>query len=348
MQPVNLAEKNIEETPVYGGAVHSNYGEAIRHGFEYLLSHHPEVFIIGQGVWSPWYVGSTMTDLDKKFGKERVIDCPVSEAATTGMAVGAGLCGYKTIMIHPRIDFMILACDAMVNQAAKWGHMLGGQDHPNVTIRGIVNRGGEQGAQHSQALHSWFSHIPGLRVVMPATAQDARDLLIASVLCPDPVLFIDDRWLYDIADDLPAVDESKLDLRDIKPQILREGDDITIVAASYSVQLAMEAAAELAKEGKQAEVIDLRILNPLDMSDVIKSVRKTGRLLAVDGSWKNCGLAGEIIASCSEALAPSDWKATPQRITLPEAPAPTSKVLEDIYYPDKDMVSAAARRILEV
>jgi pyruvate/2-oxoglutarate/acetoin dehydrogenase E1 component len=338
MQNAKVIDQQNDNKELYGQAVRSNYGEAIRHGFEYLLSHHPEVFVIGQGVWSPWYVGSSMTDLDKKFGKERVIDCPVSEAATTGMAVGAGLCGYKTIMIHPRIDFMILACDAMVNQAAKWGHMLGGQDFPNVTIRGIVNRGGEQGAQHSQALHSWFSHIPGLRVVMPATAQDARDLLIAATLCPDPVLYIDDRWCYDAEADLPAVDESKLDLRDIKPQILQEGSDITIVGASYSTKLSLDAAEELQAQGISAEVVDLRVLNPLDMSDVIASVKKTGRLLAVDGSWKTCGLAGEIIAGCSEALNPSDWKAAPQRITLPDAPAPTSKVLEEIYYPDKDMV----------
>lgn len=346
MQHAN-ALKN-EENRQYGHAVRSNYGEAIRHGFEYLLEAHPEVFVIGQGVWSPWYVGSSMTDLDKKFGKERVIDCPVSEAATTGMAVGAGLCGYKTIMIHPRIDFMILACDAIVNQAAKWGHMLGGQDFPNVTIRGIVNRGGEQGAQHSQALHSWFSHIPGLRVVMPATAQDARDLLIAATLCPDPVLYIDDRWCYDIEEDLPEVDESKLDLRDMGPEIRCEGNDITIVAASYSVKLALDAAAELSKQGKEAEIIDIRVLNPLDYSKITQSVQKTGRLLVVDGSWKTCGLGGEIIAGVCESVDPSALKTKPQRITLPEAPAPTSKALEDIYYPDAACVLAAANKMLGI
>jgi pyruvate dehydrogenase E1 component beta subunit len=346
MQPANAVKP--QETQQYGQAVRSNYGEAIRHGFEYLLSAHPEVFVIGQGVWSPWYVGSSMTDLDKKFGKERVIDCPVSEAATTGMAVGAGLCGYKTVMIHPRIDFMILACDAMVNQAAKWGHMLGGQDFPNVTIRGIVNRGGEQGAQHSQALHSWFAHIPGLRVVMPATAQDARDLLIASVLCPDPVLYIDDRWCYDDEADLPAVDESKLVLSELGPEIRREGSDITIVAASYSVHLALQAAEELAKQGQKAEVIDLRVLNPLDYSKVIASVEKTGNLLVVDGSWKTCGLGGEIIAGVCESVEPATLKSKPQRITLPEAPAPTSKALEDIYYPDRDMVLDYARKMLGI
>ena len=124
------------------------YGEAVREGFRHLLANHPDVFAIGQGLWSPWYVGSSMTDLDKEFGTERIIDTPVSEDASTGAAVGASLFGYRPIVIHPRMDFMILATDQIVNQAAKWAHMLGGQTSPAVTIRGIVNRGGEQGAQH--------------------------------------------------------------------------------------------------------------------------------------------------------------------------------------------------------
>src|SRR5262249_43403398 len=154
----------------------------------------------------------SMTDLDKKFGRERVIDTPVSELACTGAAIGASLCGYRPIVIHPRMDFMVLATDQIVNQAAKWSHMLGGQASPAVTIRAIINRGGEQGAQHSQALHAWFAHIPGLRVVMPATVADARDLLISAVLCDDPVLYIDDRWLYARTEVLGPVVERPLAL----------------------------------------------------------------------------------------------------------------------------------------
>ena len=173
------------------------YGSGIQTAFEHVLENYDDSFIIGQGLWSPWYVGNTMVDLDKKFGKERIIDCPVSENSVTGTALGAALNGMKAIVVHPRMDFMVLASDQIVNQAAKWSHMFGGQAQPNVTIRGIINRGGEQGAQHSQALHAWFAHVPGLRVVMPSTVADARDLLIASVLCDDPVMYIDDRWLYD-------------------------------------------------------------------------------------------------------------------------------------------------------
>ncbi len=171
----------------------TTYAAGILEAYEYLLSNHQDFFIIGQGLWSPWYVGATMTDLDKKFGKDRVIDCPVSELATTGATVGAAICGYRPMIVHPRVDFMLLAVDQIVTQAAKWRHMFGGNSTAPATFRAIINRGGEQGAQHSQSLHSWFAHIPGLKVVMPYTAKDARNLMISSVLSNDPVVFLDDR-----------------------------------------------------------------------------------------------------------------------------------------------------------
>ena len=313
-----------------------SFGDAIRLGFEYCLDKDEKVFPIGQGLWSPWYVGNTMKDLDQKYGKERIMDSPVSEAATTGVAIGASLCGYRPIVIHPRMDFMILATDQIVNQAAKWSHMLGGQAHPSVTIRGIVNRGGQQGAQHSQALHSWYSHIPGLRVVMPATVRDARDLMIAAVFCDDPVLYIDDRWLYELEEDIGEPQELKLS--ELGPQVLREGRDVTLVAASYSTQLAMQAAEQMQSNGISCEVIDLRVVNPLKLDLVHQSVQKTGRLIAIDGSWKNCGLAGEVLASVFESVPHQALRAQPRRITLPECPAPTAANLERSFYPDTEMV----------
>lgn len=320
-----------------------NYGTAIRAAFEYLLASYPEVFVIGQGLWSPWYVGNSMTDLDKTFGKERVIDTPVSELACTGAAVGAALAGMKPIVVHPRIDFMLYAMDAVVNQAAKWSHMVGGQAHPGVTVRAIINRGGEQGAQHSQALQAWFAHVPGLRVVMPASVADARDLLIASALSPDPVIYIDDRWLYDQTDDLPPVQE--IDLASVRPQVVAEGSDITIVAASHSTRLALQARTQLLAEGISAEVVDLRVLNPWHAGAAAQSVAKTGRLLAVDGGWRTCGVAGEVLASVLEALPTGSLRAPPARITLPDAPAPTSRVLEKAYYPSTDTLVARARAL---
>jgi pyruvate dehydrogenase E1 component beta subunit len=285
-----------------------------------------------------------MTDLDKEFGRDRVIDTPVSELATTGVAIGASLFGYRPIVIHPRMDFMVLASDPIVNQAAKWCHMLGGQASPALVIRGIINRGGEQGAQHSQALHAWYAHIPGLRVVMPATATDARDLLIAATLCDDPVVYIDDRWLYDWTDDESPIVERDLAVQG--PLIRRAGADITIAAAGYSVRLAMEAAELLAQQRISAEIVDIRVLNPLHPTPVIESVRRTGRLAVVDGGWRTCGLAGELLALVAEALPPATWKATPKRMTLPDAPAPTSKPLEQAYYPEASDVVALVRSML--
>ena len=308
----------------------TSYGQALRDGFAYVLRKYPEVFTIGQGLWSPWYVGNSMTDLDKEFGKERVIDTPVAELACTGVAVGAAISGKRPVIVHPRVDFALLAVDQIVNQAAKWCHMLGGQVSVPVTIRAIINRGGEQGAQHSQSLHSWFAHIPGLRVVMPATVRDARDLLIASVLCDDPVMFIDDRWLYEQEEILPSPREIPLDREG--PEIRKTGKDITLISCSYPLRQCIEAAKVLEGRGIDAEVIDLRILNPLQRTPILKSIKKTGRLLAVDGDWATCGMAAEILASAMEGVEPRVWKSKPARITLPDAPAPTSKPLEKAYY----------------
>ena len=294
-----------------------NYGTAILAGFEYLLEKYPEVFIIGQGLWSPWYVGNSMTDLDKKFGVERVIDTPVSESACTGAAVGASLAGMKPIVVHPRMDFMIYAMDPIVNQAAKWSHMLGGQAHPGLTIRSIINRGGEQGAQHSQALHAWFAHVPGLRVVMPSTVSDARDLLIASVLCPDPVIYIDDRWLYDQEDELDDVVE--LNLADQRPIISIKGSDITIVSCGHTSLLSRHAADLLRDNNISAEVIDVRVLNPFISDEIISSVNKTKNLLVVDSGTLSSGFSAEIISKVVENISLNSLKSLPKRIALPDA-----------------------------
>lgn len=322
------------------------YARGIFDAFDHLLKHDPDVFVIGQGLWSPWYVGATMTDLDKTYGKERVIDSPVSELATTAAAVGAAIAGKKPIVLHPRMDFMVLGTDPIINQAAKWRYLFRGKAAAPVTVRGIVNRGGEQGAQHSQALHSWYAHIPGLRVVMPATAQDARDLLIQATLSPDPVLYIDDRWLYDEVSPVSEIDP-EAPLSEVRPQVLRAGDDITLVAASWPVKLALEAAEALAAEGVSAEVIDLRQINPIDHGPVAASVAKTGRLLAIDGSWSNCGLSAEILAGALERVSPGAWRAPARRVTLAEAPAPAARSLEAAYYPDAARVTAAALQMLE-
>ena len=322
-----------------------NYGEAIREAFVYLLEKYPEVFCIGQGLWSPWYVGNTMSNLDKLFGRDRIIDTPVSELACTGAAVGASLFGYRPIVIHPRMDFMVLAVDQIINQAAKWSLMLGGQASPAVTVRAIINRGGEQGAQHSQSLHAWFAHIPGLRVVMPVTVQDARDLLISSVLCDDPVMYIDDRWLYDRTAVLPPITERPLEQE--RPQVISNGTDITVVGIGYSTFLCEQAAQQLAVDGVSCEVIDVRILNPFRSDVICESVKKTGKLCVVDGGWRTAGMSAEVIAAVVEQVGADVLDSSPIRVTLPDASAPASKHLEDIYYPSVNDVADVVGKLVQ-
>src|SRR5471032_1212361 len=180
-----------------------SYADAIREAHAQLLTSDSRVFVFGQGLWSPWYVGSTMRDLDKEFGRDRILDSPISENATTGAAIGAAIAGMRPIVVHPRMDFMLLAVDPIVNQAANWSYLFAGRAGVPVVLRAIVNRGGEQGAQHSQALHGMFAHVPGLKVVMPSTPYDAKGLLISAVYDGNPVVYIDDRWLYEQTGDVP-------------------------------------------------------------------------------------------------------------------------------------------------
>ena len=322
----------------------TSYSEAILQAFEYLLQNHEEVFVIGQGLWSPWYVGNSMKNLDKKFGKKRIIDSPVSENAVTGAAVGASLCGTWPIVVHPRMDFMLYAMDPIVNQAAKWSYMFGGNSNPQLTIRVIINRGGEQGAQHSQMLHSWLAHIPGLRVVMPYSVSDARDLLIASVLCKDPVIYIDDRWLYDQRDQLSEI--KLLDLKNETSKFICEGNNLTIVTSGFSTKLAKDAIEDLQSNYKEKSIdlIDLRIISPINIQPIIDSVRKTGKL--IDGGWKTCGMGSEIISSVIENIDPSLLKKSPINISLKDSPAPTSTILEKEYYTNVEDIKNEIKKVL--
>lgn len=319
-----------------------SYAAAIREAFKQLLEADPRVFALGQGVWSPWYVGTTMTDLDREFGRDRIIDTPVSENAATGAAVGAALAGMRPILIHPRMDFMLLAVDQIVNQAANWYYMTGGRVNAPITIRAIVNRGGEQAAQHSQSVHAWFMHVPGLKVVMPSTAYDAKGLLIASVRDGNPVLYVDDRWLYN---DLGEVPEDPYEVPIGTAIVRRAGRDATVVATSFMAREAVTAAAELEERGIDLEVIDLRSIKPLDKRLILASLQKTGRLLAADTGWLTCGVGAEI-AALAAGEGHAYLKAPVVRVSLPDVPAPMSKTLEEAYYPDSRTIVLAAEKLL--
>ena len=287
-----------------------------------------DVMLIGQGVKSPWYVGQTAHRLLATFGPERVIDTPVSENAITGAAVGAAIAGMKPVVVHPRMDFMFYAFDPMMNEAANWRYMSAGRAPCSVVFWGIINRGGEQGAQHSQALHALFAHIPGLKVVMPSTPFDAKGLLIAAIREPNPVVFIDDRFLYEITEEVP---QKIYEVPIGKGIVRRLGTDVTMISISYGAHLTMKAAAMLADKGIEAEVVDLRSAKPIDIDLIKASVKKTGKVAVVDVGWRSFGVSAEVSALIHEHCF-SDLRRSVLRIALPDIPAPAARTLEKDYY----------------
>jgi len=317
-----------------------SYAEAINEAHQQLLAFDDRVFVIGQGVDSPWCVGTSTLGLVAKFGSERVIDTPISEAVVTGAAVGAAMAGMRPIVFYPRMDFMYLAMDQIINHCAHWYYMFGGKVNVPVTIRGIINRGSEQAAQHSQSPFAMYIHIPGLKIVCPAFPNEAKGLLIAAVRDDNPVLYCDDRWLYKIEEEVPdEIYEVPLG----KGKICREGSDVTIVAVSYLVKEAIKAADLLAAEGIYAEIIDPRTLKPLDIDIIMNSVKKTSRLVVADPDWLCCGFS-EHVASMVLNQAFNILKSPVQYVTLPDAPVPASTLLEKAYFPDyKNIVSAVKK-----
>jgi pyruvate/2-oxoglutarate/acetoin dehydrogenase E1 component len=321
-----------------------SYAQAINETLREMMDRDSRVFLIGQGVTSPWYVGTTTIGLLNRFGSERIIDTPVSENGVTGVAVGAALCGMRPVLMHPRMDFMYYAMDQIANHAANWHYMFGGQLSVPLTIWAIINRGGEQAAQHAQALQAVFAHIPGLKVVMPSDPYDAKGLLVASIEDENPVVYIDDRWLYDHVDEVPQ----KLYSVPIGEGIIRkDGKDVTVVATSYMVYEASKAADALDQEGIDVEVIDIRSLKPLDEDLILESVKKTRRLVIADGGWKTCGAGAEIAARVAENDIIKKLKAPIMRVSLPDAPAPASSALEKVYYRKAEDLVRAIRKVLE-
>lgn len=319
-----------------------SYSLAINEALHQTMAADETVFLIGQGVKSPWYVGNTAAGLLERFGERRVIDTPVSENGITGAAVGAAIAGMKPIVVHPRMDFMLYAMDPIINEAANWFYMNGGQANVPVVFWGIINRLGEQAAQHSQALHAMLAHIPGLKVVMPATAYDAKGLMVAAIKDPNPVVFVDERLLYGQKEPVP---EEIYHVEIGRGCMRREGGDVTIVALSLMVHEAMQAAEILCVRGVDVEVIDLRTVKPLDQEMIVASVKKTGRLVVADVGWRSFGISAEIAALAAQRNF-ADLKAPVQRIALPDTPAPASKAMEAGYYPSVRSIVAAVEALI--
>lgn len=305
------------------------YREAIHEALDLCLARDPNVFLIGEGVPDPKGIFGTTLSLQKKYGKKRVMDMPVSENGLTGVCLGAALCGLTPILSHQRMDFSLLSFDQIVNSVSKWHYMFDGQTAVSFIVRTIIGRGWGQGAQHSQSLYSLYAHIPGLIVVAPSFAYDVKGLLLASVSSKNPVIFVEHRWLYNLQDRVPE-GFYKIDIG--RARIVREGSDLTVVASSYMTIESLAAVDLLQKLGYSIELIDIRSIKPLDIKAIVNSLKKTGRLLVVDASWKTLGLASEILAQTTQR-AFGFFKTAPQTLCLPDVPTPTSWKIAEKYYP---------------
>jgi pyruvate dehydrogenase E1 component beta subunit len=293
----------------------------------------------GLGVPDPKGIFGTTLGLQKKYGKDRVFDMPASENGMLGIGIGAALTGLRPVMCHLRVDFFFLAMDQLVNSAAKWHYMFNGQASVPLTIRLIVGRGWGQGPTHSQSMQAWLAHIPGLKVVMPATPADAKGLLLASIFDNNPVIFIEHRWLHETKGEVP---DGNIRIPIGKAQLLRRGNDATIVTMSYMTIEALHAADFLLTKKISCEVIDLRTVSPIDWRLIFDSVKKTGRLIVLDTEWSNISISSEIVARVAMQKN-LRLKSAPGKLGLPDYPTPASFALTKKYYPRaEDLVRAIA------
>jgi len=309
-----------------------NFSKAINEALEQAMTIDESVICYGLGVDDPKGVFGTTLGLKEKFGGQRVFDMPTSENAMTGIAIGASLNGIRPVMTHQRLDFFLLAMDQLVNNAAKWYYMFGSQASVPITIRLIIGRGWGQGPTHSQNLQAWFAHIPGLKVIMPTTARDAKGLLLESIFDDNPVLFLEHRWLYNLEGDVP---EEAFQIPLGKAVQLKKGSDISIISSSYMTIEALKAVNVLEKNDISCDLIDLRSISPMDYETIFSSVKKTKRVLVLDTGTSQGSVAGEIIARISMAC--HDYLVqAPQRLALPDFPTPTSFSLTKAFYKQSD------------
>ena len=285
-----------------------------------VLKNDSSTLLFGLGVNDPKGVFGTTTDLYKKYTTNRVFETPTSENAMTGVGVGLALAGFKPIMVHQRLDFFLLAMDQLVNNAAKWHFMFGGESTVSLTIRLIVGRGWGQGPTHSQNLHAWFAHIPGLKVVIPAFASDVKGLLTSAIRDPNPVIFIEDRWIHS---QLVEINELKDEVPLGVANLVTTGNDLTIVSSGYMSVLALQAVTYAKRKGVQIDLIDLRTIKPLDEKMILESVKKTGRLMVVDSGVEFSSFGAYVISRIS-SYAFDYLELAPKLLASLDIPEPTS------------------------
>lgn len=319
-----------------------SYAEAIRDAMALALERDPTVVLMGEDIGTYGGAFQVTGDLVERFGKDRVMDTPISELGGAGVAVGAALTGLKPIYEFQFSDFAALAMEQIVNQAAKLRYMLGGEAAVPVVFRMPSGSGTGAAAQHSQSFEAWFGHVPGLKVVQPSTPADAKGLLLAALADPDPVIVFEHKLLYKMKGQVP---EGYYTTPIGKAAVARAGKDVTIVASAIMVHRALEAATKLAAEGIDAEVIDLRSVRPIDRETIIASVKKTGKLLCVYEGVRTLGVGAEISAMIAESDAFDYLDAPIQRLGGAEAPIPYNPDLERAAVPQMPDIETAVRKL---
>jgi pyruvate/2-oxoglutarate/acetoin dehydrogenase E1 component len=318
------------------------YRDALRAALDEELERDPRVFVVGEEVGRYGGAYAVTRGLYEKYGAERLVDAPISEASTVGLGVGAAITGLRPVVELMYVDFVGLAMDQIANQMAKVRYMTGGQVTVPMVLRTQGGTGRSAGAQHSQSLESWLAHVPGLRVVMPSTPADAKGLLKTAIRSDDPVIFIEHKALYAMKGDVP-------DGEHLVPfgaaATLRQGSSLTIITYSRMVHFALEAAHTLSAEGIEAEVIDLRTLNPLDMDTVLASVRRTRRALVLNEAHRTAGFCSELAARITEELF-DVLEAPVCRVAAKDVPVPAT-LLEKLSIPGPDDICAEARALVQ-
>jgi len=325
-----------------GGSRRLTYAEAVRESLDQALTLDPGVFVMGQGVDDPGGMFGTTLNLHRKHGAGRVFDTPLAETALMGVAVGAAIGGMRPVYFHNRPDFLYLAMDQLVNHASKWHYMFGGAVKVPLVVWACIGRGWGSAAQHSQALQGLFMHIPGIKLVMPATCYDAKGLMLSAIADHNPVVILEHRYNFRHSGFVP---EAPYRVPIGRGVIRRTGTDVTLLAASFMATEAFEAAQTLEKEGIDAEVVDLRSLRPLDEGLILASVAKTGRVVVADTGWKTGGVTAEIAALIAEKGFTS-LKAPIRRVACPDVPTPAGYTLENAFYKGSADIVAAARALI--
>jgi len=317
-----------------------NYIDAIREGIHQSMQRDDSVFVFGEGIDIASGPFGVPLNLEKQFGKKRIFDVPLSEAAMTGLAIGSAINNLRPIMVHFRLDFSLLTFDQLFNAAAKIHYMFGGKINCPLVIKATVGQGWGQGPNHSQAFHSIFAHFPGMKVVLPSNPYDAKGLMISAILDKNPVLFLEHKSLFNQVSFVPKKFYS---IKIGKGKVLKSGNDITLVGWSSTIPLMIEISNKLSKQGVNCEVIDLRSSFPLDNSIILKSIKKTGRLVVFDIDWSFAGLSSEVCAIVGENNA-KILKSNFIRITPPHVTHPVSYALEKYFYPNlKDSIKKISR-----